>query len=74
MFSNGKWCINVKTVGEAVKELSLLDPALPIDQGYDVKGADIVVMNRDQDDTHVQFAEGGFWDEDAVFPDEDEDG
>jgi hypothetical protein len=64
MFSNGKWCINVKTVGEAIRELSLLDPTLPMDQDYDGNGADIVVLNRDQSDRHVQFSGGGFWDED----------
>jgi len=70
MFSNGKWHINVRTVGEAIRELSLLDPDLELDQEYDGNGCDIVVMNRTSDDTHVQFAEGGFWDEDGVFPDE----
>jgi hypothetical protein len=72
MFSNGKWNINVSTVGEAIRELSLLDPELPLNQEYEDKGCDIVVMNRSSD-IHVAFAEGGFWDEDAVFPDKDED-
>lgn len=61
MFSNGEWCINVKTVGEAIKELSLLDPSLPMDQGYNGEGADIAIMNRDREDVHVQVAEGGYW-------------
>jgi hypothetical protein len=64
MFSNGKWAINVSTVAEAIKELSLLDPDLPPDQDYDGCGTDIVVMNRRQDNAHVQFAEGGFWTDD----------
>jgi hypothetical protein len=72
MFSNGKWCINVSTVGEAIRELSLLDPELELNQEYEGKGCDIVIMNRDSD-IHVEFAEGGYWDEDAVFPDEDDD-
>lgn len=72
MFSNGKWNINVRTVGEAIRELSLLDPELELNQEYEGKGCDILVMNRTSD-IHVAFAEGGFWDEDAVFSDEDED-
>ena len=60
-FSNGKFHIQVKTVGEAVKELSLLDPDLPMDQEYDGEGSDLVVMNRKSDDTHLHIDGGGFW-------------
>jgi hypothetical protein len=71
MFSNGKWCINVNTVGEAIRELSLLDPELPLNQEYEGRGCDIVVMNRSTD-MHVAFAEGGFWDDDVDTQDDDE--
>lgn len=64
MFTNKKWTINVKTVGEAVKELSLLDPSIPMDQGYDGNGTDIVVMNIDYPDIHIHFDDGGQWPDD----------
>jgi len=72
MFSNGKWHKNVTTVGEMVQELSLLDPDIPVKEGFS-DSVDIVVFNRDGDDIQVGFDEGGEWGEDAVSPDEDED-
>ena len=63
LFSNGKTNITVRTVGEAVKELSLLDPSIPMDQDYDNGGSDLTVMNTgDHGEIHVYVAEGGFWD------------
>jgi len=60
IFSNGETHIQVKTVGEAIKELSLLDPNLPMDQGYDGEGSDLVVMNAKQADAHLHIDDGGF--------------
>ena len=60
-FSNGKFHIQVKTVGEAIKELSLLDPSLPMDQEYNGRGSDLVVINRKDADAHLHIGEGGFW-------------
>ena len=63
MFSNGKTSKNVRTVEDAIRELSLLPPGMPLDQDYSSgNGADIVVFNRD-DDAHVCFEAGGEWDE-----------
>lgn len=64
MFSNGEWNKNVKTVGEMIDELSLLDPNLPVKQGFS-ESVDIVVFNRNRDDVQVAFEEGGSWDEEA---------
>lgn len=72
MFSNGKWHKNVTTVGEMVRELSLLDPSIPVKEGFS-DSVDIVVFNRDEDDIQVGFDEGGEWDKDAIPSDEDED-
>lgn len=63
MFSNGNWCKNVKTVGEVIAELSLLDPDLPVCMGFDDSvGADLVVFNRDKPDKHLEFCDGKEWD------------
>lgn len=68
MFSNGKTAKNVRTVAEAIKELSLLPPDMPLDQDYSSgAGADIVVFNQKQDDVHVSFQAGGEWDEDFLY-------
>lgn len=60
-FSNGETHIKVMTVGEAIKELSLLDQELPMDQDYDHGGSDLVVMNVNDDDAHLHVDEGGCW-------------
>ncbi|MBU4273992.1 MAG: hypothetical protein KKA28_19340 [Planctomycetes bacterium] len=62
MFTNGKWSTNVRTVADAIRELSLLPPDMKMDQECDDNGSDIVVMNRDDPETcHVHFAGGGEW-------------
>ena len=60
-FSNGEYHVRVKAVGKAIKQFSLLDPKLPMDQGYNGEGSDLVVMNRKSDDAHLHIDEGGFW-------------
>ncbi len=60
MFSNGKWNKNVSTVGELISELSLIDPDMPIQQGFS-DSVDIVIFNRDQDDRHIEFEDGETW-------------
>lgn len=67
-FSNGKSVKNVRTVGQLIEELQRLPPSLPVDQGYDDDGTDIVIFNIESGSPHVSFAEGLDWD----YPDEDE--
>lgn len=62
MFSNRDWKINVATVGEAIEELSKLDPDMPIHQGFEYS-VDMVVFNRGKEDEHLSFEEGGSWTE-----------
>jgi hypothetical protein len=59
-FSNGKWHISVTTVGEMVRELSKLDPALPVECSLS-DGVDLVVFNRGQDTVHLGFGALGDW-------------
>ena len=59
-FSNGDWKINVKTVGELIKELERLPKNLPIHQGFS-ESVDVVVFNRKQADAHIAFDEGESW-------------
>lgn len=74
-FSNGKTSIHCKTVGDLIRELSLLESELPLDQDYDGHGCDVVCMNVDcsWSSPFVQFSKGGEWDEDVVFEDEEDD-
>ena len=68
-FSNGKWHINVVTVGEVVAELSLLDPTLPVHSSF-IDSVDIVVFNRDREDIHVSFEDGEEWTQDEEEDDQ----
>jgi hypothetical protein len=63
-FSNGKWAITVHTVGELIDELSRLPRDLPVDQEYEGRGSDLVVINRDSD-AHIRLDEAGFWDDES---------
>jgi len=62
-FSNGKFAKTVQTVGELIEELSRLPPETPVDQEYEGRGSDVVLMNRNQDNAHIQLSEAGLWDE-----------
>lgn len=64
-FSNGKWSINVRTVGEMIDELSRLPRDMQVKQGFE-DSTDIVVFNRNTE-PFVEMEDGNRWD------DEDED-
>lgn len=59
MFSNDDWKINVKTVGDLVKELSRLPQNMPCHQDFS-DSTDICVFNRTTD-PFVEFQSGGEW-------------
>ena len=61
-FSNGKWHITVKNVGQLIDELSRLPRDLRVMQDA-APGADLCVYNRGQRDVHVEVNEAGFWDD-----------
>jgi hypothetical protein len=71
-FSNGQWKKNCRTVGDVLDELGRLPRDLPVHSGF-TDSVDLVVFNRKQPDQHLEFADGGDWDESAVTADEDED-
>jgi len=61
VFNNDKWFTTVCTVEELIKELACLPPNLLVKQGSK-DCTDIVILNRDTDDEHISFEEGGEWD------------
>lgn len=58
-FSNGKWSVNVRNVGQLIDELKRLPADLPVRMGFE-DSADLVVFNRD-DDPHVALEDGNDW-------------
>lgn len=58
-FTNGKWAVNVRSVGQLIEELQRLPADLPVRMGFE-DSADVVVFNRN-DDPHVGLEEGGDW-------------
>lgn len=64
-FSNGKWAINVKTVGQMVDELSRLPRDLAV-HTFPSESADLVIFNRnDAVPPHLGVEDGGCWDVDG---------
>ena len=63
MFSNGAWNVKVKTVGEAIRELSLLPLETRMDQDNDGEGSDLVLMNRETS-PFLYVDAGGNWSDD----------
>lgn len=61
-FSNGKWHITVKNVGQLIDELSRLPRELRVAQEGET-GADVCVHNRGQRDVHLELDEAGMWDD-----------
>ena len=62
--SNGKWAKTVQTVGDLIEELKRLPAELPVDQKFEGRGSDLVIMNRDMPNAHIQLSGAGEWDED----------
>lgn len=61
-FSNGKWNVNVSTVGELIDELSRLPRTLAVKSGF-ADSADVVVFNRDSE-PFLELQDGGDWADD----------
>jgi hypothetical protein len=60
-FSNGKWAINVKTVGQMVDELSRLPRDLAV-HTFPAESADLVIFNRNGEmRPHLGVEDGGCW-------------
>jgi hypothetical protein len=63
-FSNNNWHVNCETVGDVIDELNRLPRDLPIVQGF-ADSVDLVVFNRDQENAHLSFEDGGDWSDDS---------
>jgi hypothetical protein len=61
-FSNGKWAINVKTVGQMIDELSRLPRDLEV-HTFPSESADLVIFNRNPGEgtPHLGVEDGGGW-------------
>ncbi len=71
-FSNGKWAVNVETVGHLIRELRRLPKAMMIKTGATL-GADLVIFNRDMETlAHLSLEEGGRWVTDRENPEDDQ--
>ena len=55
-----KWSYNAKTVGEAIEALKNFPLDTLINQGF-TDSVDIVLFNRNEENQHMSFEEGGDW-------------
>lgn len=67
MFTNGKRAINVRTVADAIRELSLLPPNMRMDQNDDDNGSDLLVEEDRKDPTTHHVAFGGGCDYEDIY-------
>lgn len=59
-FSNNSPQVAVKTVSDVINELSRLPGDLPVKHGSS-EFVDLVIFNRNHNDTYLGFEDGGDW-------------